>query len=152
VVGLANGLGSALLGYLAAGPAPVSMTVVVAGLGAGLVLVGLYPASQVYQMAEDAGRGDRTFAVHYGPSGVRRGFLACYPPGAVLLAGSLAVERGWLGGGLLLPAAVAGGVAWRVLAGLGGDTGDYDRVTRLKYVTSGLFVAFILAALVAVHG
>lgn len=61
-----------------------------------LVLLSLYPASQVYEVAEDARRGDRTFAVRYGLVGVRRCFLACYPPGVLLLAGTLAIERRWL--------------------------------------------------------
>jgi 4-hydroxybenzoate polyprenyltransferase len=33
---------------------------------AALIITGLYPLTQVYQIAEDAQRGDRTFAVHFG--------------------------------------------------------------------------------------
>jgi len=152
VVALGNGVALLLLGYLAAGREPPRPAVGAASLGAALVLLSLYPASQVYQMAEDARRGDRTFAVRYGLVGVRRCFLACYPPGVLLLAGTLAIERRWLGAGVLMAAGLAAAFAWRALQGLRGDVSDYGAVTRLEYATSGLFVTVIVAGLVIVHG
>lgn len=140
-----------LLGYLAAGQAPPRVPVLIAGLGVALVLLSLYPASQVYQMPEDARRGDRTFARCYGLVGVRRLFLVCYPSGALIIATTLLWQWGWLGAGLLLPAATAGAVSWRVLKGLRGLESDYASVMRLKYATSGFFVAFIVTGLTVIH-
>ena len=40
---------------------------VVVGLATALIITGLYPLTQVYQIEEDRSRGDYTFAVHYGP-------------------------------------------------------------------------------------
>jgi hypothetical protein len=151
VIGVGNGLALFLLGYFAAGPRAPGLDVLAAGAGVALVLLSLYPASQVFQLADDARRGDRTFARRYGLAGVRSFFLACYPPGTLLVAGTLALRDGGVGSGVLLTAAVAGAFIWRVLGRLRGVAADYGPVMRLKYVTSGLFVAFIAACLAAAH-
>lgn len=151
VIGLGNGVNLFLMGYLAAGPGMPGSEALTASLGAGLVLLSLYPASQVYQVADDARRGDRTFARSYGLAGVRRCFLACYPAGVALIAATLALRHTWLGLALLPLAAVAGMYIWNVLKGLRGETSDYPAVMRLKYTTGGLFVAFITACLAWVH-
>ncbi len=151
VIGVGNGLGLFFLGYLAAGPEPPRLEVVAAGTGVALLLMSLYPASQVYQLADDARRGDRTFARCYGLRGIRRFFVPCYAAGASVLAGTLALQHGWLGAGMLLTAAAAGPFIWRGLRGLRGAPSDYGPVMRLKYATSGLFIAFIVAGLVLVH-
>jgi len=151
VIGLGNGINLFLLGYLAAGRQPARLEVLAASAGVALVLLSLYPSSQVFQMAEDARRGDRTFALYYGLAGVRWLFVMCYAAGALLIAGTLALRHGWMGGGLLLTATLAGVAIWRVLKGLQGRASEYAAIMRLKYTTSGLFVAFIAACLVFVH-
>lgn len=151
VVGLGNGINLFLLGYLAAGKMPPRLEVFGASIGVALVLVSLYPISQLYQMAEDARRGDRTFALRYGLHGVRRFFVVCYASGILLVAGTLMLQHGWMGAGMLLTAALAGLLIWRALTSLQGLASDYAAVIRLKYTTSGLFVAFIVGCLALVH-
>ncbi len=151
VIGVGNGLALFLLGYLAAGGRAPRLEILAAGAGVALVLLSLYPASQVFQLAEDARRGDRTFARRYGLVGIRRFFVPCYAAGVLLIAATLAPQDGWMGAGMLLTATVASAFIWRVLTRLQGVPSDYASVMRLKYVTSGLFVAFIAACLMFTH-
>jgi 4-hydroxybenzoate polyprenyltransferase len=51
-----------------------------------LVVVGLYPLTQLFQVEEDRGRGDRTIAVAWGPHASFRLSLACLLAGGLLLA------------------------------------------------------------------
>ncbi len=62
------GLGAAQAGIGKAGHVTAGLT---AGAAA-LIITGLYPLTQVYQVDEDRQRGDRSFAVYYGPQGVFR--------------------------------------------------------------------------------
>ncbi|HEV8642050.1 MAG TPA: hypothetical protein VGV13_13195 [Methylomirabilota bacterium] len=86
-----------------------------------------------------------------GRRGVRRFFVPCYAAGVSLIAGTLALRDSWMGAGMLLTATVASALIWRVLTRLRGAPSDYAPVMRLKYVTSGLFVAFIAACLAFTH-
>ena len=49
-IGISTGFNSVLLGYLAAGNTTVPLMVFVAALGASLLLLSLYPISQIYQL------------------------------------------------------------------------------------------------------
>lgn len=150
-VGVGTGMNTFLMGYLAAGEAPVSGPIIGAALGVAVLLLSLYPVSQVFQMQEDRDRGDITFAARYGLAGVRRFFLICYPVGLLTASGSLYVVHpdagvafglGGAGGGL-----VNGIQLWR----LEGVASEYRAVMRLKYGAALCFVGFITLGLIWVH-
>lgn len=82
-IGLSTGTNSVLFGYLAAGGV-LNAGAIVASVGTAGVVLSLYPVSQLYQLAEDRRRGDRTFAGTFGLSGVRRFFAASYVSGVLL--------------------------------------------------------------------
>lgn len=86
LVFFAHGGGAFVAGYLSAGGAPGNLLAFPrwVALAAAMVLVGgLFPLTQVYQIEEDRARGDRTFPVRYG---WRKAFQVS---GASFLAGSL---------------------------------------------------------------
>ncbi|HZP80852.1 MAG TPA: UbiA family prenyltransferase [Chthonomonadaceae bacterium] len=86
-------IGQGALGFLA-GWAAASGGIVTAWserglwgmLSAAFTTLGLYPLTQVYQIEEDAARGDRTLAVVLGPAGALRFGLFC-----LALAGTAAI-------------------------------------------------------------
>jgi hypothetical protein len=152
-IGGSTGLASLLMGRLAADPAPLHAPEWLAALAVSMVLASLYPVSQVYQLDQDRSRGDRTFALVYGMTGVRRAFRILYGAGGALLALALAWHGSvYLAGVFALSAAVIGVAIWRVLARLAGEPGEYDTVMRIKYATSVGFVVFLIAAIALVHG
>lgn len=115
VVALGQGVAPLWLGLRlgqTAGGDPVPSTAWLAALASGLVLAGVYPLTQVFQIAEDAGRGDRTFAVHCGARASFSWARRVAPPGFAALAVALTVCTGhlaWLAvlaPALALPSAV----------------------------------------------
>ncbi len=152
-IGLATGAGSMLMGYFAASPYVTDWRVAgPAALGTALVVLSLYPLSQAYQLEEDRRRGDRTFAMTYGPSGVRRFFLGAFLSGIGLVFGALLLlhpEAAWI----FLLGGVAGAAAIRaaVKPVIFGREG-YRTVMNIKYGTSLLFVCLLAAALLFKHG
>src|SRR5262249_11176170 len=58
-------------------PAP-NLALVAGGIAATLLVTGLYPLTQVFQIDDDLKRGDVTFAARFGARGVFRTALACF--------------------------------------------------------------------------
>jgi len=106
----------------------------------------MYPVSQVFQIDEDAARGDTGFAIRYGLAGVRRFFAWTYPIGLAIAAGGLALERPGLGLGFFLAGGIGGVFSGWTLRRLRGHRSEYRTVMRLKYGASAAFVAFVGAA------
>lgn len=150
-VGIGTGTNTFLMGYLAAGPAGLDARVVVGAAGVALLLLSLYPVSQVFQIDEDLARGDRGFAVEYGLAGVKRFFAATYPVGLLVAAGTLAAARPGVGLGLLAAGVLGGAFTARTVFQLRGAPEEYRSVMRLKYGASLGFVAFVTAMLVGTH-
>lgn len=105
---LAVGLGQGALGFLAgwcAGAGDLGKAAGLAGLAgamvAALTTIGLYPATQVFQIEEDAGRGDRTLAVVLGAPGALRLGSACLAAAAAIAAWLVAGRTG-IGDGIVL--------------------------------------------------
>ncbi len=151
-IGLGTGFFPLLMGYLAAlekglvGFAPL-MLPALAGMGATLLLVSLYPLSQAYQIDEDLRRGDVTFASRYGLNGVRRVFTACFFAGTLITAWALFLAAGFWGPLLGALSAFAGLlIAWR-LRRLQGIPEEYSLVMNIKYAASLLFVLFLCGLL-----
>lgn len=147
-VGIGTGTNTYGMGYLAAsGRGALPGVVVVGGIGTALLLLSLYPVSQVFQREEDLRRGDRTFATTYGLSGVRLWYLLAYPVGLFLVGGSLAALRPQVGVAFLGLGAIGGLINGRTLFRLTGRSEEYRQVMRLKYLASLGFVAFLVLAL-----
>lgn len=148
-VGVSTGLNPFLLGHLAAGGA-LDGVLVLAGMGAGSMIVSMYPVSQVFQIEDDACRKDVTFAVAYGVGSVKRFFLVCYYLGLAIVCMTLARTR-FYPGLLLAPlGSLAGLYTLNHLTRLRGSPSEYDVIMRVKYVTSLLFVLYIVTAFVFV--
>ena len=147
-VGVGTGTNTFLMGYLAAGGAGLSGPMTVAALGVALLLLSLYPVSQVFQIEEDAARGDTTFATRYGLQGVVRWFAVTYPVGLGLATYVLYQVRPELA--LAFGVTGTGGYVLNLtqLRGLTGATEEYEKVMRLKYGASLSFVGFLVACLV----
>jgi 1,4-dihydroxy-2-naphthoate octaprenyltransferase len=88
---LAIALGQGVVGFLAgwAAAAPLAFAdplLLVGAASAALTAIGLYPATQVFQVAEDGARGDRTLAVALGPEPALRLGAALLLGGGALAA------------------------------------------------------------------
>jgi hypothetical protein len=102
---LGYGLLTPLAGYAAVGGGGLGPRSLAAGLVLAAGVAGLTFAAQVFQQAEDAGRGDRTLVVTHGPAAcVRAGRI-----GFVLAAAGVCAMAafGWLPRGCLVAAPVA---------------------------------------------
>ena len=152
-------LGQGVLAYLAAWAAArgelASALTPLGGLGlaaATLLILGLYPLSQLYQIDEDRARGDRTLAVAWGP---RRCFLlalTCQALGGAALVAVVARRFGG-GDGLLVGLGLAlqlAAIGWwaahfqpaQVLA-------NFRYVMRLNTANAGGLGAYLLYRLLA---
>ncbi len=145
-IGVSTGTNSVLLGHLAAGGVLWTPSPPLAAIGVALVLLSMYPVSQVFQIEEDQRRGDRTFAVAHGLAGIRRWFALAYPAGVVFLSGAFWFVRPELALFFGAVSVVAFVTVRRELERMRGLADEYGRVMRLKYVTSLLFVSFLIGA------
>lgn len=150
-IGISTGANSFLLGYLAAGNTPVGWDTLIAAAGVALVILSLYPASQIYQLEEDKKRGDHTFAVRFGIRGVLTFYRCAFFSGITLIALALGFDHSLVGGGFFLVGLATGLWVWKLLKGLVADTGAYDRVMRIKYGTSLAFVLVLITGIVVKH-
>ncbi len=150
-IGVSTGTNSFWMGYFAAGGDGFNPGVIVAGIGTALVFLSLYPVSQVYQMRSDSLRGDRTFAIEFGVTGVKKFYRNAYHIG-LMLSGIPLVMIAWPVGLAFIVAGLATGrIVGTQISRLTGDASEYGPVMRVKYLTSLSFVAFILVAMVFVH-
>lgn len=144
-IAVSTGTNSVLLGFLAAGGS-LNWFLLTGVLGAALVLLSLYPVSQIFQAEEDQRRGDQTFFIRFGKRGVVRFFQAAYITGLLLL--SLNVWSLYPLPGILL--LVTGLLSFTFLtlfiSSLEGKEEEYPRVMRIKFMASLSFVLFLLAA------
>jgi 4-hydroxybenzoate polyprenyltransferase len=102
------GIGQGVLAFLAAWAASRgelgsawSRDGLVGATAATLVVLGLYPLTQLFQVEEDRLRGDRTIAVVWGPRASFRLALGCLLGGGALLVGVVLMRFGALDGSLL---------------------------------------------------
>lgn len=142
-IGGSTGVCSVLLGVLAAGGA-ITVPVMLSATGASLILLSLYPVSQIFQIEEDRNRKDRTFAVAYGVSGVKTFFTLAYFTGTIILSISLLwVSK--LSAAILFVGAVASGMFLAVMIyRMRDDKTEYTNVMKTKFYASFIFVCFFL--------
>lgn len=157
LVFVAHGGGAFAAGYLSAGGALDQLFTFPRwiALAASMVLVGgLFPLTQVYQIEEDRSRGDRTFPVRYG---WRKAFFVS---GAGFLLGSTLAALALFARGARLEAAIVGSgslvelAQLRVWAGrfaINSARQNHDEMARFTAGSSLLFGTLILIRLFVTH-
>ena len=163
VIAISTGTNGFLMGYLAAGGDlgatnflgatnyMASVLPYIGASGVALILISLYPISQLFQMDEDQRRNDRTLAMHIGLNGVRRYYLWTYVVGVILVATALMYIHGIFGALFLVGAAVGGALTYRWLLTIKGEPSEYSKVMLIKYISSASFLSYILLMGIYVH-
>jgi 4-hydroxybenzoate polyprenyltransferase len=144
-IAVSTGITSVILGTLAAGGSIQTLPVLSATLGATLILLSMYPVSQVFQIAEDQQRGDQTFAVRYGITGVRRFFSISFLFGLMGIIYGVSTIQPAAGLLLLAGTLLSYAILLRILTRLRGEPSEYPLVMRAKFIASLSFVLFFLA-------
>lgn len=150
-IAVSTGFNSVLLGTLAAGGV-ISIALVFAAAGASLILISMYPVSQIFQMEEDSRRKDETFAIRYDVRGVKKFFRVTFLSGSILLCAALAAID--LLTALLLFAgiAISGTFIDSIVSKMKGSPTDYKNVMKTKFLASLSFVSFFLIGTIIRHG
>ncbi|MDZ7690625.1 MAG: UbiA family prenyltransferase [Balneolaceae bacterium] len=150
-IGVSTGTNSCLLGYLAAGNSPLSFSVLLSAIGVALVILSLYPTSQIYQVEEDRRRGDQTFANYFGKKAVFTFFRYAFGLGILLISLSLGIQNYGIGFAFLGVGISTGFFIHYLLNDLSLHSDDYEKVMRIKYGTSLAFVLFLGAGIFTKH-
>lgn len=147
VIGIGTVINIVLMGYFAAGGTSIFMELFLGALGATLVVLSMYPFSQAYQMDEDKKRGDTTFAVKYGLSGIKNNYWILFNAGIILLIYSLRSNI-WLSVAMLVIGLGAGFLIWQVVKKISGKSEEYKIVMRTKYYSGITFTLLMLGLLI----
>jgi len=150
-IGISTGTNSVLLGYLAASQAGISLQVLSAGVGCAFIILSLYPVSQIYQLNEDRERGDQTFAVQYGRTGVLRFFEIAFNGGLILIVFGMINPHFRLSVAFFTVGFLAGLWVRQRIKTLAAEKNDYAMVMRIKFGVSLSFVVFLVMALLLKH-
>ena len=142
-IGISTGLNSVLLGFWAAGGV-FSPILLLSGIGASLILLSLYPVSQIYQADEDSQRGDVTFYIEYGRKGVQRFFLISYITGLTMLSVGFYPMYAIPAIVLFIVGLLSFAIIQRFVMGLKGIQSEYQTVMNIKFFASLSFVIFLL--------
>lgn len=147
-VGLGTGVCCFFLGYFASGSEPLTLNPILGSLATGLLLAGVYPISQAYQVGEDKRKGLNTFAVKFGKKGISLLFGFTFPAGIVLLSIILFSKIGWWILILIVFSAVIYAVNLARIKKFSMTRLDYRDVMILKYLTSTGFIFFVILMLI----
>jgi 4-hydroxybenzoate polyprenyltransferase len=142
-IGVGTVTNTVLIGYYIAGGQGLQIHVLLGAIGATCVVLSMYPFSQVYQMEEDAKRGDITFAIQYGIQGIRYNYLFLFITGIFLLSGSFYNKVTILYLFLIL-GSITYIIIWNVVKNIKGVKDEYKKVMKTKYYSG---IAFTLATL-----
>ena len=143
VIGISTGTNSVLLGFWAAGGV-FSWPILFGSMGAGLILLSLYPVSQVYQSEEDEKRGDVTFFRRYGLKVVQRFFAINFFAGMCLVSLSLFEFYRYPAIVLFILGLLTFVTLHRFVSNLKGSEIEYRDVMNIKFFASLSFVLFLL--------
>lgn len=142
-IGISTGFNSVFLGFWAAGGA-FSPILLLSGIGASLILLSLYPVSQIYQADEDSRRGDVTFFIRFGGNGVQRFFMIAYLSGLTMLCAGLYAIYAVPAIVLFIVGLFSFAIIQRLITGLQGVASEYQKVMSIKFFASLSFVVFLL--------
>lgn len=146
-IGISTGTNSFLLGFLAAGAYPITITEDITALGVALIILSLYPVSQVYQKEEDSEREDSTFAIRFGLKGVKWFFAILFLLGAGIISVMLYQDQKIVGMIFSVVTLLAYLFLSYFIWGLEGKQTEYQTVMRLKFLASFSFVLFIVGVI-----
>lgn len=121
-------------------------TEIVGGMAAVLLIVGLYPLTQVYQLEEDTRRGDMTFARFLGVDGSFRWAQLCIAFGGAAAAWVIGARYSTVEGLVLLllvAILIAWIQAWHSRFVRSTDSQNYRTLMRIYAATSIPFLAWI---------
>ena len=150
-IGVSTGTNSLLLGYLASGSSELTIPILGASIGVALIILSLYPTSQIYQLDEDIERGDETFAIRYGIVAVIRFFQVAFFGGLLLISMTMIQMHFWLGISFFVIGVAVGIWVGSLLKKLTAERGDYQTVMRIKFTVSLAFVLFLVSVLLVKH-
>lgn len=142
-IAVSTGVNSVLLGTIAAG-GTLSQYVIISAFGASLILLSLYPVSQIFQIEQDKKRGDRTFAVMYGTEGVKFFFVISYLFGLILFSAGLLQVYPYPAVTFFILGLISGVILLRLLLRLKGMESEYSSVMKMKFLASLSFVLFLI--------
>lgn len=150
-IGVSTGLNSVLLGTLAAG-GQITPPVLLGSVGAMLILLSLYPVSQIYQVEEDRKRGDKTFAGTYGFKTVKQFFGGNFTAGSLIVVLVSYLVNPYYGMLLFVGCMVSGILLFKIIAQLKGNDAEYKIVMKMKFLASLSFVFCFLILNAIEHG
>jgi 4-hydroxybenzoate polyprenyltransferase len=150
-IAISTGFNSVLMGALAAGGA-ISFKLLLGAAGASLILLSLYPVSQIFQIEEDRKRKDKTFALAYGVDGVKSFFKITFIAGSLLLCGSVLIQSFITGVLLVVGTTVSGTIIAHLILRMEGKKNEYAIVMKTKLFASLSFVCFFLVGNFIRHG
>jgi len=150
-IGVSTGLNSVLLGTLAAG-GQITPMLLLGSFGAMLILLSLYPVSQVYQEKDDRQRGDKTFAITYGLKVVKQFFAGNFAAGSFLVVLVSYLINPYYGMLLFVGCTISGILLSKIIAQLKGNDGEYKIVMKMKFLASLSFVLCFLILNAIDHG
>jgi 4-hydroxybenzoate polyprenyltransferase len=142
-IAVSTGLNSVLLGFWAAG-GDFSPQILISAVGASLILLSLYPVSQIYQAGEDSSRGDRTFFITYGLTGVKRFFSSSFLTGSIILCAGVYAVYPVPAVFLFITGLLSFFILMSLITHLQGEQQEYQKVMHLKFFASLSFVLFLL--------
>ncbi len=122
------------------------------GVSSVLLILGLFPLTQIYQVEEDRSRGDRTVAVAWGPRASFRLALAFYLVGGAAMVAALALRFGPVdaaAGALALAAQAAVLLRWAPRFDVSDVPGNYRRVMRFNTTVAVVLASYLAFRLLA---
>lgn len=144
-IAVSTGANSVILGVLAADGA-ISINILLGSTGAALILLSIYPISQIYQGDEDSRRGDRTFFIKYGLTSVKIFYAVLFLSGLILLSFSLYQLYEIPAVVLLLLGLTTYLILLNFILRLTGNSNEYRNVMGIKFFASLSFVLFLIAS------
>ena len=140
-IGIGIPLCMTFMGYIAAGGNTITTQLILGAIGSALIIMSMYPFSQVYQIADDEKRGDITFTVRYGATGVKRIFYSIFPLGIILLSLSFS-SKPLLSIMMIAIGSTAYIAIWGIIKNISGIRSEYKIIMNTKYYSG---IAFTLA-------
>ena len=140
-IGIGIPLCMTFIGYIAAGGNTITTQLILGAIGSALIIMSMYPFSQVYQIADDEKRGDTTFTVRYGVMGVKRIFYRIFPLGIILLSLSFS-SKPLLSIMMIAIGSTAYIAIWGIIKNISGIRSEYKIIMNTKYYSG---IAFTLA-------
>lgn len=144
-IAVSTGSNSVILGVLAAGGA-ISINILLGSTGAAMILLSIYPISQIYQGDEDNRRGDKTFFIKYGLTSVKIFYAVLFLSGLILLSFSLYQLYEIPAILLLLLGLTTYLILLIFILRLTGNRYEYRNVMGIKFFASLSFVLFLIAS------